>query len=190
MGLFFSMASLHSLLPTKGKRRTTRFFICRTLFLPGSASNASIAASCAFMLPVATPPNAVVFGSGYLNMSDMVGKGIWMNLISTAIVTLFVYFLVPMIWELDKIWCTWRQRARATDNGANPPTRLKKYITTATIGASSGTGPLGHIIRRAGESAVEPRLKRWSNVWVASPRTLGERPKKENTFEVVASISR
>jgi len=64
---------------------------------------ATIAASCAFMLPVATPPNAVVFGSGYLNMSDMVGKGIWMNLISTAIVTLFVYFLVPMIWELDKI---------------------------------------------------------------------------------------
>ncbi|MHA7830218.1 MAG: SLC13 family permease [Flagellimonas sp.] len=61
---------------------------------------ATVAASCAFMLPVATPPNAVVFGSGYLNMADMVRKGIWMNLISILTVTLFIYFLVPLIWDL------------------------------------------------------------------------------------------
>jgi sodium-dependent dicarboxylate transporter 2/3/5 len=61
---------------------------------------ATVAASCAFMLPVATPPNAVVFGSGYLKIEDMVKKGIWMNLISIIVITAFVYFLLPLIWDL------------------------------------------------------------------------------------------
>jgi sodium-dependent dicarboxylate transporter 2/3/5 len=61
---------------------------------------AAVAASCAFMLPVATPPNAVVFGSGYLRVPDMVSKGIVMNIISIIIVTLFVYFLLPEVWNL------------------------------------------------------------------------------------------
>ncbi|WP_299224129.1 SLC13 family permease [uncultured Psychroserpens sp.] len=61
---------------------------------------AAVAASCAFMLPVATPPNAVVFGSGYLRIPDMVSKGIVMNLISIIIVTLFVYFLLPELWQI------------------------------------------------------------------------------------------
>ena len=61
---------------------------------------ATVAASCAFMLPVATPPNAVVFGSGYLKISDMVKKGIWMNIISIILLTLFVYYIVPMVWSL------------------------------------------------------------------------------------------
>ena len=63
--------------------------------------SATVAASCAFMLPVATPPNAVVFGSGYLKIEDMVKKGIWMNLISFIILTLFVYFALPLIWDLS-----------------------------------------------------------------------------------------
>ncbi|HUH27344.1 DASS family sodium-coupled anion symporter [Gelidibacter sp.] len=61
---------------------------------------AAVAASCAFMLPVATPPNAVVFGSGYLRIPDMVSKGFVMNVISIVILTLFVYFLLPMLWDL------------------------------------------------------------------------------------------
>lgn len=59
------------------------------------------AASCAFMLPVATPPNAVVFGSGYLKIPDMVKCGIWMNLISILIVTVMVYFMLPILWGFD-----------------------------------------------------------------------------------------
>jgi len=62
---------------------------------------ATIAASCAFMLPVATPPNAVVFGSGYLKMSDMVRVGVLMNFISIIIILLMVYFVLPILWEFD-----------------------------------------------------------------------------------------
>ena len=64
---------------------------------------ATLAASCAFMLPVATPPNAVVFGSGYLKIEDMVRKGFVLNLISILLVTFFVYFLLPIIWDLPEI---------------------------------------------------------------------------------------
>lgn len=60
----------------------------------------TIAASCAFMLPVATPPNAVVFGSGYLRIPDMMRAGIWMNLISIVLVTLFTYLLLPVLWDI------------------------------------------------------------------------------------------
>ncbi len=62
---------------------------------------ATVAASCAFMLPVATPPNAVVFGSGYLKISDMVKVGIWMNIISIILLTLITYFVLPYIWDFD-----------------------------------------------------------------------------------------
>ena len=58
---------------------------------------AAVAASCAFMLPVATPPNAVVFGSGYLRIPDMVGKGLFMNIISIFILTFFCIFYSPRI---------------------------------------------------------------------------------------------
>ena len=61
---------------------------------------ASVSASCAFMLPVATPPNAVVFGSGYLKMHDMVKKGFLLNLTSILIITLMVYFVLPILWDL------------------------------------------------------------------------------------------
>jgi sodium-dependent dicarboxylate transporter 2/3/5 len=53
------------------------------------------------MLPVATPPNAVVFGSGHLKISDMVKSGIWMNILSIIMITLIVYFVLPYIWDFD-----------------------------------------------------------------------------------------
>ena len=62
---------------------------------------ATVAASCAFMLPVATPPNAVVFGSGYLKIEDMVKKGFWMNIISIVLLTLIVYYILPLLWDLS-----------------------------------------------------------------------------------------
>lgn len=62
---------------------------------------ATIAASCAFMLPVGTPPNAVVFASGFLQIRDMVKAGFWLNVISIILITLMVYFILPVIWGID-----------------------------------------------------------------------------------------
>ncbi len=67
----------------------------------GLMVGATLAASCAFMLPVATPPNAVVFGSGYLQMKDMVKAGFWLNVISILLVALMVYFFLPWLWDID-----------------------------------------------------------------------------------------
>lgn len=67
----------------------------------GLMVGATLAASCAFMLPVATPPNAVVFGSGYLQMKDMVKAGLWLNILSILIITLMVYYILPWLWGID-----------------------------------------------------------------------------------------
>ncbi len=65
--------------------------------------SAAVAASCAFMLPVATPPNAVVFGSGYLRIPDMVRVGIWMNILSIILLSVFVYYILPYLWNFDPL---------------------------------------------------------------------------------------
>jgi sodium-dependent dicarboxylate transporter 2/3/5 len=59
---------------------------------------ATISASFAFMLPVATPPNAIVFSSGYVPMSKMIRAGMIMNVIGICLVTLWVYFVVLPAW--------------------------------------------------------------------------------------------
>ncbi len=52
---------------------------------------AALSASCAFMLPVATAPNAIVFGSGKITVEQMAREGIVLNLIGAAIITVVVY---------------------------------------------------------------------------------------------------
>jgi sodium-dependent dicarboxylate transporter 2/3/5 len=67
----------------------------------GVMISATMAASCAFMLPVATPPNAVVFGSGYLEIYDMARAGLLMNLMSSIVLSLLIYYLLPVFWGID-----------------------------------------------------------------------------------------
>lgn len=62
---------------------------------------AAVAASCAFMLPVATPPNAAVFGSGYLKITDMMRAGLALNIFGVILITLSVYYLIPLAWGID-----------------------------------------------------------------------------------------
>ena len=56
-----------------------------------------LAATCAFMLPVATPPNAMVFGAGYIRVPDMVKAGFRLNIAGVIVITLLTYVLVPIV---------------------------------------------------------------------------------------------
>ena len=62
---------------------------------------AGIAASYAFMLPVATPPNAVIFGSKYVTIPVMARVGFVLNLAGCILISLLILYLVPLIWKLD-----------------------------------------------------------------------------------------
>ena len=57
----------------------------------------ALAASCAGMLPMGTPPNAIVFASGKLRLKDMLRTGFIMNIISVILITLLCYFIVPLV---------------------------------------------------------------------------------------------
>lgn len=61
---------------------------------------AAIAASCAFMMPVATPPNAIVFGSGRLKMGDMMRAGFVLNIVAIGFITLASITLLPIVFGL------------------------------------------------------------------------------------------
>jgi solute carrier family 13 (sodium-dependent dicarboxylate transporter), member 2/3/5 len=58
---------------------------------------AALAASCAFALPVATPPNAIVFGSGHVTIPQMVRAGVVLNVIGSVLIVITVVVLVPIV---------------------------------------------------------------------------------------------
>jgi sodium-dependent dicarboxylate transporter 2/3/5 len=57
----------------------------------------TIAASCAFMLPVATPPNAIVFATGAISIPQMVRAGFVLNILGIIMVTLISLFIAPWL---------------------------------------------------------------------------------------------
>jgi sodium-dependent dicarboxylate transporter 2/3/5 len=57
---------------------------------------AALAASCAFMLPVATPPNAIVYGSGYIRIPEMAKAGLLLNIIGIVILSIIALVIAPV----------------------------------------------------------------------------------------------
>ena len=60
----------------------------------------TLGASCAGMLPMGTPPNAIVFASGHIKLKDMIKAGFVLNIICIILITLFCWLLQPMIMRL------------------------------------------------------------------------------------------
>lgn len=69
-----------------------------------------LGASCAFMLPVATPPNAIVYGSGALTIPQMARAGIWLNVLFILLITVLTYTLVFPVFNVEPgtvpVWAT------------------------------------------------------------------------------------
>ncbi len=61
----------------------------------------AMAANCAFMLPVGTPPNAIMFGTGRVTIMEMVRTGFWLNLFALALIVVGTLFLLPLLWGID-----------------------------------------------------------------------------------------
>jgi sodium-dependent dicarboxylate transporter 2/3/5 len=62
---------------------------------------ATLAASCAFMMPVATPPNAIIFGSGRIRIIEMATVGIVVNLIGIIVITALFLLLGMTVFGID-----------------------------------------------------------------------------------------
>ncbi|MFQ6104849.1 MAG: SLC13 family permease [Candidatus Glassbacteria bacterium] len=71
---------------------------------------ATISSSCAFMMPVATPPNAIIFGSGRVKISEMARAGVFLNLLGALLITSAMYLIIMRVFDihLGKIphWAT------------------------------------------------------------------------------------
>lgn len=64
------------------------------------AAPVALAATCAFMLPVATPPNAIAYGSGYVTIGQMVKGGVWLNIIAAVLISLASMTLLVWVFGL------------------------------------------------------------------------------------------
>jgi sodium-dependent dicarboxylate transporter 2/3/5 len=62
---------------------------------------ATLSASCAFMMPVATPPNAIVFGSGRIKIAEMARVGVAINIIGVIVITAMFYFIGTAVFNID-----------------------------------------------------------------------------------------
>lgn len=71
---------------------------------------AAMAASCAFMLPVSTPPNAIVYGSGRVPITKMVIAGLWMDALSVVLITFFVFTMGHLVFGVLDGFPAWAQR--------------------------------------------------------------------------------
>ncbi|WP_338025341.1 SLC13 family permease [Crenalkalicoccus roseus] len=60
----------------------------------------AVGASCAFMMPVATPPNAIVYGSGHVSVPQMARAGFLLNLVSIAVVVALTWLLVGPVFRV------------------------------------------------------------------------------------------
>ncbi|MFN5710849.1 MAG: anion permease, partial [Bacteroidota bacterium] len=60
---------------------------------------ATLAASLGFMLPVATAPNSIVYGSGMIQVKDMYRIGLWVNIVGIMLIVLFSYFFSSAIFK-------------------------------------------------------------------------------------------
>jgi len=85
-------ATTAALVPVLGALATTANL--DPIFL---AAPAAMAASCAFMLPVATGPNAVIFSTGHVHVPEMVRAGLWLNVLGTFTVATVCYFVLPLV---------------------------------------------------------------------------------------------
>ena len=88
-------AAASVMLPVLGAAATTAGFDPALLMIP-----AGLAVSCGFMLPVATPPNAIAFGTGRIRMAQMARVGFALNLIGSVAITLVCWKLVPLVFEI------------------------------------------------------------------------------------------
>tara|TARA_R110000772_G_scaffold82075_8_gene174301 strand:- start:2306 stop:2707 length:402 start_codon:yes stop_codon:yes gene_type:complete len=61
----------------------------------------AMAANCAFMLPVGTPPNAIIFATGKLRIAEMIRVGFILNIIAAIIIVFTTYFTLPLMWGID-----------------------------------------------------------------------------------------
>jgi len=86
-----NLASVNMIIPVLDKAAVELGTSPLLLMIP-----TTLAASCAFMLPVATPPNAIVYGSGRVRIGDMIKAGLWFNLVGIVLVTVTVLLLGPI----------------------------------------------------------------------------------------------